>query len=468
MISFHKDTPYASSSGNFWKPKTELPTPKKIMALLGATEPTEEDEITLSEVLNISLSNNPDTQVSWAKAKAAAFAYDISLADYYPEIDITVDASQQYQSHGYFSDAGALLNTSTAYGDTVDKSWGPSGTVSYVLWDFGKRSSNASAYLNALFSQNYAHNETVQTIIKSSMNAYYDFLYQKALLESLRSDLDDLQTSFVAAEEKLKFGVTDVTDMLQAKTAYLAKKLAYDQQIAKKETSFISLLNTMGLPGSVRFQVGSFPDNPNLSNLSESVDTLAKLALEVRPDVIAQRATLLQREAELKKAKAELWPTVQASASGGERWFSGIGGAQPNYSLQLSLTYPLFAGFKYVNQVKRANAKLEQSQYQLRMKELSVTQEVQAYYTDFEQARIQVTTATEFLSSAQEEFTAILSNYERGTRTILDVLSAVSSLANARSQVVEAKNALFSSLSNVAYATGMLTLDSEDYETTTP
>jgi len=445
----------AAAPNDEWEPKKPLKGPSDTLSLFEGMLPTEEDTIALSEVLNISLSNNPQTETSWAKAKQASYEYQIALSDYFPEVDLELDATRQHQSIAN-SGTTAITNFSLLDQEISNESAGGSLTLTYVLWDFGQRSAKASEYLNALHYANWSHNEVIQSVIRASMDAYFAFLYQKAQLEALKTDLDDLQTSLDAAVDKLRFGVNDITDMLQAKTAYLAKKLEYETQIATKETSFQQLLNTMGVPGNVSFQTGSFPEAPDISDLSASANELITVAKKFRPDIAASKATLLQSEAMLKKAKADLWPTFNTTISGGERWFEGQSGLEPNYSLQVSLNYPVFAGFKYINSIRKAEAKVKQSQYALRMKELNVTQEVMAYYTDFEQARRLVTTSKEYLDSAQEEFVAILSNYERGTRTILDVLSAVSSLANARSQYVESKNKLYSSLANVAYAAGLL------------
>lgn len=445
----------AAQPGEEWEPSKPLKGPTDTLSLFEGVIPDSENAIALSEVLNISLSNNPQTETSWAKAKEASYEYQMALSDYFPEIDLEMDVTKQHQS---IANSGTVSTTNFSQLEQVlnEKTAGGTLTLTYVLWDFGQRSAKASQYLNALHYANWSHNEVIQSVIRQSMDAYFDFLYQKALLESLKTDMDDLQTSYDAAQDKLMHGVNDITDMLQAKTAYLAKKLDYETQIATKEASFQNLLHTMGVPGDIVFQTGTFPEEPDLSNLSASAEQLIQVAKKHRPDIAASKATLLASEAALKKAKAEMWPTFNTTISGGERWFEGESGLEPNYSLQVSLNYPIFAGFKYVNNIRRAAAKVKESKYALRMQELTVTQEVMAYYTDFEQARKLVVTSKEYLDAAQEEFVAILSNYERGTRTILDVLSAVSNLANARAGYVDSKNKLYSSLANVAYAAGLL------------
>ncbi len=445
----------ASNPRTEWTPEKPLKGPQDVLPLLETALPEDDEAVSLTEVLNVALSNNPTTQTSWAKAKQASYEYQISLADYFPEVDLSADVTRQHQSIA--STGGvSISNFSLLEEEISEESAGGTLTLTYTLWDFGKRSAKAHQYLHALHHANWSHNEVIQSVIRQTMDAYYTFLYEKAQLIAIKTDLDDLQTSFDAAKDKLAHGVNDISDLLQAKTAYLAKKLEYESQIAKKESSYQTLLNYMGLPGETLFETGDFPEHPQLDNLFASAQELIQIAKESRPDIAASKATLLQQEAALKKAKAELYPSFNTTVSGGERWFKGESGLEPNYSLQLSLSYPVFAGFKYVNAIRRAEASVKQAQSSLRMTELTATQQVMAFYTDFEQARKRVVTSEEYLESAQLEFDAILSNYERGTRTILDVLSAVSALANARSKYVDAKNKLYSSLANVAFAAGLL------------
>ena len=51
-----------------------------------------------------------------------------------------------------------------------------------------------------------------------------------------------------------------------------------------------------------------------------------------------------------------------------------------------------------------------------------------------------------------------LSNYKAGTNTILDVLSAQSSLADSRAKKAQATRDWYSSLANLSYSTGSMCL----------
>lgn len=130
---------------------------------------------------------------------------------------------------------------------------------------------------------------------------------------------------------------------------------------------------------------------------------------------------------------------------------------QNSYNLELLLSYPIFSGFKYMNQIKQAEAELGKMRANLRLLELDATKEVTTYFTDYKVSIDLLTYSNEYLESAAEEYTAVLANYQMGTNTILDVLTAQASLADARTKYDNAKKKLYSSMTNLAYATGTLT-----------
>ena len=84
--------------------------------------------LTLAEVVDLGLRNNPLTRVSWANARAAAGAYGSERGAYFPTIDGDV--------------TGTRLKTVASQGrSAVSQSvLSPSLSLTYLLFDFGGRS----------------------------------------------------------------------------------------------------------------------------------------------------------------------------------------------------------------------------------------------------------------------------------------------------------------------------------------
>lgn len=438
-----------------WTPSAKYKIPEFLKKAL--LVPTLEGEAKLSELVSIALLNNPQTAITWAQAREAAANYSISLSDYYPTIDFEADATYQHGTAAVQGSGMVVTSASTNLGVENETSGGPNATLSYILWDFGQRSSKAEKMLQALYAANWGHNEMIQTVINNVMTDYYDFLYQKEKQISYEADLRDAWTTYLAAKQKLETGVDDISDMLQARTTYLAKQLALTSQIDVVKNSYATLMNQIGYPSQTVVELGLFPENPAIDEMEAQANQLLALAQDMRPDVKQAQANVLEMEAALKEAKADLWPTFNVDGSAGQRWYNHGLGNQFSYSGQVSLNYNIFSGFSYINKIRLAEADLQQAKVALRQKKLAVTQSVMTYFNNFETAKELIVYAKEYLDAASEDYTAVFALYQMGTNTIIDVLNAQAALADARTQYIESKQRLFTSIANLAYATGTLT-----------
>ena len=101
-------------------------------AVAGGVVPLEDlqdklNRLTLSQVVDLTLRNNPATRAAWADARAAAAKYGSSLGAWYPTVSVDAEI---LRSNGVFP--------LTSPGKTAT-SYGPVANLSYLLFDFGGR-----------------------------------------------------------------------------------------------------------------------------------------------------------------------------------------------------------------------------------------------------------------------------------------------------------------------------------------
>src|SRR6478752_5452574 len=138
--------------------------------------------LTLAEVVDLGLRNNPQTRVSWANARAAAAAYGSERGRYFPTIDgdVTGTRLKTVASQGRVAVSQSVFN--------------PSLSLTYLLFDFGGRSGNIGAARNALVAANFTHNATLQNVVLQIQTAYFQYIANRALLEAQRITLKEAQT----------------------------------------------------------------------------------------------------------------------------------------------------------------------------------------------------------------------------------------------------------------------------------
>ncbi len=434
-----------------WKP--ELMDQKMIDSILPGCVlevPKPDELVSLGDLFDIGLLNSPTTAESWQDARAAAAGYAVSLAPYLPNLAFSGELNATRSAFISTTPTGNQLFKAT-YQELQ-----PQVALNYLLWDSGQTRTNAEYYFQTLQQMNWTHNETVQTVMQNIAKAYYDYLYAKEMLIAANSDLLNAEQSFKAAEDKLVSGIFNETDTMQARTNYLQKKVATTTQIANVENAFVDLLNTLGIPADLTFELGSFPATPPLDPFNMNSEELVTIAKQRRPEYQAAKANVLAQESYLKNAKAQILPQLQLAATGGNTWYAGGLNDGGDYSVTVDLTFPIFSGFYYSNQIKKAKSVLKTSVANLRSTELGIIRDVKISHNTFVMAKSQLVDAKNYLDSADIEFRAMLSRYKMGLSTILDLLSSESFLSDARAAYVQAQKTYYMSIINIAFATGLL------------
>ncbi len=424
--------------------------------------------MSLAELLDVALQNNPSTKQTWATARSAAAEYGVSLSPFYPSIQFSSFLFRQKagfpQTGVPSATAGSPTTLSSGASTSTDEvvenyfsEGGPDVILSYTLFDFGQRTAASIAARESLYYADLTHNQQIQIVLQTVMSDYYNYLYQMAVEKADKANLANAEMALDAANEKFALGLAALGDVAQARTQFLQSKINLTTQKQNVENAFAQLAVDLGLPANVPFEVQPLPEKVFANPLLESVDSLVALAQEQRQDFLAAQSNLKSKEASLLQAKRAVLPTINSQLSTGRYWFAkGLVEPSNHWTAVLSLSFPIFDGYYYRNQIRNAEAGVEYSKAQLMQSELTVIQNVTTAHMGVKTAAMNLTDSEEYLLAAQLEFDIAITSYRAGTMTILDVLQAQSSLADARSKKAEAQKNWFLSLADIAYATGSL------------
>lgn len=453
-------TPYSS-----WSPMkgNQLISSKYCQTILPTTFNT--SEMSLAELLDIALQNNPSTKQTWAMARASAAQYGQSLAPFYPNIGFS---GFFFRERAGFPQSG-IPTVAAGAPTTIDESvsagvatqyfteTGPDVLLSYTLFDFGQRTAASLAAREALYYADMNHNQQIQTVLQTVMSDYYDYLYQIAVQKADEANLANAQMALEAANEKFALGLAALGDVAQARTQFLQSKINLTTQKQQVENAFAQLAVDLGLPANVPFRVQPLPDQVIADPILDNIDSLVSVAQEQRQDFLAAQSNLRSKEASLLQAQRSMLPVITTQLSTGRYWFNKNQHELVNHwTAVLGVSFPIFDGFLYRNQIKSAEANVELSKAQLMQSELSLIQQVTTAHMGVKTSAANLGDSNEYLKAAELEFNIALTSYKVGTMTILDVIQAQSSVADARSKKASAQKNWFLSLANIAYATGSL------------
>lgn len=437
------------TSHSVWTPppkaQKRLPIDEMQSDLEDYTEFSKEKPLSLAEIIDISLYYNPSTKQSWANARISAAEYGQSLQNEF--LQANVEGSYTRMRFAQFTGPIRSIIYETIAGGELQ--------LTYLILDFGQTRTTSEAALQSLYNADWSHNSQIQLTIQTLMNDYYNYLYQKQLLYATEQDVVNAKVSLDATEESFQRGLSDVSDIVQAKTSYLQQKLNVVTQKQSLHDAYTQLINDMGLPPNKPLFFQDYPDKIETFEL-ESLDQLILKANRNRPDLLAAEAEVKSSELSFKAARLKNFPTINGEFDIGRNYYSPGGTDKYNFTATVSLDYPLFQGFFIENTIKQARATLEDSKAQLEQVQLSIIQEVSNYRSDVGFARESLQYAEAYLESAEEDYKVNLSKYKVGTGTIVDLINAQTAVADARAKLATAKNSWYTSVANLAYATGIL------------
>ncbi|MEO6778073.1 MAG: TolC family protein, partial [Gemmatimonadaceae bacterium] len=176
------------------------------------------------------------------------------------------------------------------------------------------------------------------------------------------------------------------------------------------------------------------------------VDSAAVVAhAEVAPNIMQATAMLAAAEQRRKAARASYIPTVNASYSRGGNGLGayGIGNDPFVYSgqLNLSLSIPIFNGFAREAQVANATINQTNAAASLRDARLAARQLSVQYIDQLRLGQEQITVQRASIAAATENLRVVQQRYNLGLSTIVDLLTAQTTLNQAQSNLIAARNA---------------------------
>jgi TolC family type I secretion outer membrane protein len=435
----------AESPAKPWTPPANAippPTPAETQKVVLPANVAPGSTLSLSEIVDIALSNNPQTRIAWLNARAAEAGVGSAQSFYYPEVDASagITTARVPGSNGSAS-------TSTTFG--------PSLTLNYLLFDFGGRAAEVEVARQALIAADFLHNQAIQDVMLRVQQAYYSYLDSKALLNAQDATIKERQTSLDSADARHNAGIATIADVLQARTAQSQAQLTRETIAGNVRTIEGVLATAMGLPATTRFDFGELPVEVPTTQVTNAVDALIAQAVQQRPDLAASRAEAERSQAHVTDVRSSYLPALTATSSLGET-FIGTSTHVTPYSAGLAVRWPVFTGFRNVYDVRQAQAEADIARENVRAAEQQIVLQVWTSYYALQTATQRLATSRDLLASAQQSADVAQSRYRAGVGSIIDLLTAEAALESARAQEVQSRADWFLSVAQLAHDTGTL------------
>ena len=398
----------------------------------------------LAALSDFALRNNPATRAAWSGALADSASIFAASALLLPNVTLPLPLT---------FDRGAS-DASNASG--VTRTFSPSLSLTWVLFDFGARASGVEAARWQAMASQLGYNRALQTVVNSVELAYYGLLGARQLQAALQLSVEATRASFEVAQARRRAGLATAGETALAEAAWAEARLQFVRARTTALSAEGSLATAVGLPVNTALNVSEDDSAPSAGmalSLIPRIDELLVTARTSRADLVALNAQILQGNAQLAAAQAQGRPTLFLTANAGRRWQSDID-SRSSQQMALTLSIPVFDGGLVRAQTQAALARVQLLTAQRDQQHQSVELEVWQSFHSADSAEVVIDSAQALLRSATEAESAARERYQAGVGSLLELLLAQSAAAQARVSVVQARYDARLAIARLGYAVG--------------
>ncbi|WP_313097828.1 outer membrane channel protein TolC [Atlantibacter hermannii] len=401
--------------------------------------------------------SNPDLRRSAADRDAAFEKINEARSPLLPQLGLGADYGY---SNGYRDANGVNTTTSSA-----------ALSLTQTIFDMSKWRQLTLQEKSAGI-QDVTFQTDQQTLILNTATAYFNVLSAIDLLSYTEAQKQAIYRQLDQTTQRFNVGLVAITDVQNARSQY-------DNVLANEVTARNNLDNALEqlrqVTGNYYPQLASLNVDAFKTTKPESVSNLLKEAENRNLTLLQARLSQDLAREQIRLAETGHLPTVglTASTSVSDSSYSGSAtsgpaGAQYNDSnigqnkVGINFSLPIYSGGAVNSQVKQAQYNFVGASEQLESAHRNVVQTVRSSFNNVNASISSINAYKQSVVSAQSSLDATEAGYAVGTRTIVDVLDATTTLFNAKQQLSSARyNYLINQL-NIKAALG--TLNEQDLQ----
>lgn len=403
----------------------------------------------LLQVYQQARTSNPDLRKSAADRDAAFEKINETRSPLLPQLGLGADYAY---SNGY-RDSNGINSSGTS----------ASLQLTQNIFDMSKWRA-LSLQEKTAGIQDVTYQNAQQALILNTAVAYFNVLNAIDSLSFTEAQKQSIYRQLDQTTQRFNVGLVAITDVQNARANY-------DTVLANEVTARNNVDNAVE-------QLRQITGNDYLSLASLNVDGFKT----TKPDAVAnllkdaekRNLSLLQARLSQDLAREQIrlaqdghLPTLNltASTSISDTSYSGSktsGNNQYNDShlgqnkVGLNFSVPIYQGGMVNSQVKQAQYNFTGASEQLEGAHRSVVQTVRSSFNNINASISTINAYKQAVVSAQSSLDAMEAGYTVGTRTIVDVLNATSSLYNAKQQLSDARYSYLINQLNIKSALGTL------------
>ncbi|MBG6038437.1 outer membrane channel protein TolC [Proteus cibarius] len=417
------------------------------MSLAGFSTASQAED--LLQVYQKAKDSNPELRKSLAERNQAFEKINEARGSLLPQLGL--GASADYKS-GY-RDARDTESNSIGANLTLTQS-----VFNMALW----RQLNMQEKTAGMSDVTYQTSQ--QKLILDTATAYFDVLRAIDSLSFIEAQKEQVYRQLDQTTQRFNVGLVAITDVQNARANYDS---VLAQEVAGRNQLDNALEKLRQVSGIYYINLASLNINRFSTTSPDSIEKLLKDAEERNLSLLSARLGQDLARENIRLAQSGHLPTVDLNASTGvsnshshDHRADALAGHSNSYSGQnsigLSVSIPLYTGGRTSSQVEQAQYGFTSASEQLESVYRSIVQIARSSYNNISASISSIKAYQQVVVSAQSSLDATEAGYQVGTRTIVDVLNATTTLYDAKQKLSNARYDYLINQLNIEYARGTL------------
>ena len=402
--------------------------------------------VTLYQALNDTYKNNTQLNAERENINAAEEDINISKADYMPSLSLSGSKSFENTNE---------ITTQSGNDTSIDDVNPLSSSIKLEqkLFDQGRDFTHQKNIVGLELAKARLVKKE-QDILYSAIDAFTGLILAREKLNINRRNLNLLIRQVETDKVRLDRGQITITDLSQSESSLAGAQAQFTQS---KSDLLISKLNYENIIGNIDDPSKLKKSSNSIVKIPENLSKAVSLSKENNPDIKIAELELIQSEKDIEISKSDLSPTASLSLERSYNYdLSTTYDEREKDVLKATVSWPFYSGGKKRSKVKK------DSNLNYR-KRLLLEDTIKTNETNVASAWSSLEASKGFLNSVRAQvraaniaFEGISAEYERGSRTTLDVIQSNSLLLSAQISLANSERNYLLSQYSLLKAAGLL------------
>ena len=274
-------------------------------------------------------------------------------------------------------------------------------------------------------------------VVQAVGNAYLAIIADAARVVATEAEIAADQAVYLNAQRRHDAGTAIGIDVLRSQVELKQRQQTLVAQRNIFEKDKLTLGRIIGLPLGQQFTVAD--PSPSVPLEAGTLEEALKKAYANRPDFQAAQSQVRASEFSLRAARAERYPTLQATGYYGDQGLHFFTASHGVFNFQGTLAFNIFDGGRIKGDIIENDAELRNRRNTLENLRGQIDNEVRNSMLDLTSSRDQVDVAKSNVELANETLREARDRFVAGVTNTVEVVQAQQSVADAYNNLISAQ-----------------------------